>query len=112
MNVFDKGVLELHQANMGIQFMANYIPKTIFGTSRILRDVMDEIKTGNCLHHSSSFSGAFWVACQIIRRNCLTRFIRLSIWFQSIGVTCDKIWPQNLHCMFGLRCIQFILLEN
>lgn len=56
-NGFNKDILELHKANMDIQFilnpyslcnyLVNYIQKSMAGISKILRDAIDDIKAGN-----------------------------------------------------------------
>lgn len=56
-NVFNVDILELHRANMDIQFIlnpyslcnysVNYIQKSMNGISKILQQAMDEIKNGN-----------------------------------------------------------------
>lgn len=79
-NVFNKTILELHQANMDIQFilnpyalcnyLVNYINKSMSGISKILREAIDEIKHGNysikqkLLKLSSSFVNGVEISAQ------------------------------------------------
>lgn len=86
-NVFNLDIIELHKANMDIQFilnpyslcnyLVNYIQKSMSGISKILQQAMDEVKSGNytirqkLLKLSSKFVNGVEVSAQEVAYSLL-----------------------------------------